>query len=143
MIRNARRHIFISSLYIGETEHELVRPPPRMPPPSQALNTQIDTLSAALAANPELRLTLLLDRNRTTRPGAASPLALLLPLVGAHPERVHAALYRSPALKPPLAWLVPPRFDEGWGTWHAKVYGADDAVLLSGCGPPSPAARRR
>jgi hypothetical protein len=29
--------------------------------------------------------------------------------------------------------LVPPRFNEGWGTWHAKIYGADDDLIISGC----------
>jgi hypothetical protein len=28
--------------------------------------------------------------------------------------------------------IVPRRFDEGWGTWHAKVYGADNEVIISG-----------
>ncbi|TFK46642.1 hypothetical protein OE88DRAFT_1667261 [Heliocybe sulcata] len=31
-----------------------------------------------------------------------------------------------------MAKLVPPRFNEGWGTWHAKIYGADDDVMISG-----------
>jgi CDP-diacylglycerol--glycerol-3-phosphate 3-phosphatidyltransferase len=28
--------------------------------------------------------------------------------------------------------IVPERFDEGWGTWHAKWYGVDDEVIISG-----------
>lgn len=32
-----------------------------------------------------------------------------------------------------MARLVPPRFNEGWGTWHAKIYGVDDEVMISGC----------
>ncbi|KAK7031167.1 CDP-diacylglycerol--glycerol-3-phosphate 3-phosphatidyltransferase [Paramarasmius palmivorus] len=31
-----------------------------------------------------------------------------------------------------MAKIVPPRFNEGWGTWHAKIYGADDDVMISG-----------
>uniref|UniRef100_A0A0W0FSC7 CDP-diacylglycerol--glycerol-3-phosphate 3-phosphatidyltransferase n=1 Tax=Moniliophthora roreri TaxID=221103 RepID=A0A0W0FSC7_MONRR len=31
-----------------------------------------------------------------------------------------------------MAKVVPPRFNEGWGTWHAKIYGADDDVMISG-----------
>ncbi|PSR77599.1 hypothetical protein PHLCEN_2v7789 [Hermanssonia centrifuga] len=31
-----------------------------------------------------------------------------------------------------MAKLVPPRFNEGWGTWHPKIYGVDDEVMLSG-----------
>lgn len=28
--------------------------------------------------------------------------------------------------------VIPPRFREGWGTWHAKIYGVDDEVIISG-----------
>lgn len=28
--------------------------------------------------------------------------------------------------------IVPARYDEGWGTWHGKWYGADDEVIISG-----------
>lgn len=31
-----------------------------------------------------------------------------------------------------MSHLVPRRFDEGWGTWHAKIYGVDNEVILSG-----------
>lgn len=31
-----------------------------------------------------------------------------------------------------LSSLIPPRFNEGFGTWHAKIYGADDTVMISG-----------
>lgn len=41
-------------------------------------------------------------------------------------------MFRSPSLRGPLAKVVPPRFNEGWGTWHAKIYGADDSVMISG-----------
>jgi CDP-diacylglycerol--glycerol-3-phosphate 3-phosphatidyltransferase len=83
-----------------------------------------------------------LDQRRTTRPGARSPVHLLARLVRAHPDRTRVLLYRSPALSGALAKLVPPRFDEGWGTWRAKVYGADDDVLLSGCVRARPAQAR-
>jgi len=45
---------------------------------------------------------------------------------------MHVHLYRSPTLQGLMAKLVPRRFDEGWGTWHAKVYGIDDEVIISG-----------
>jgi CDP-diacylglycerol--glycerol-3-phosphate 3-phosphatidyltransferase len=28
--------------------------------------------------------------------------------------------------------LVPRRFDEGFGTWHSKVYAGDEEVIISG-----------
>jgi hypothetical protein len=41
-------------------------------------------------------------------------------------------MFQSPSLRGLLAKLVPPRFKEGWGTWHAKIYGVDDDVMISG-----------
>ncbi|KAG8698859.1 CDP-diacylglycerol--glycerol-3-phosphate 3-phosphatidyltransferase [Ceratobasidium sp. 394] len=117
MIANARKRIHISSLYIGETETKLVA-----------------ALSDALAKNGELELVIQVDALRSTRPSKAqiSPVHLLLPLIGAYPDRVKVHLFRSPKLNGLLRHLVPRRFDEGWGTWHAKVYLVDDEVLLSG-----------
>ncbi|KAG5637462.1 hypothetical protein H0H81_004479 [Sphagnurus paluster] len=131
LIRRAERHIFISSLYIGSAESELVRLShtssytPYSPP-------QIDTLRTALSEKPELQLYMQLDLNRSTRPGTSSTAKILLPLVEAFPDRVHVSFFRSPSLRGILAKLVPPRFNEGWGTWHAKIYGADDEVIISG-----------
>ena len=31
-----------------------------------------------------------------------------------------------------MSKIVPRRFDEGWGTWHAKIYGVDDETMISG-----------
>jgi CDP-diacylglycerol--glycerol-3-phosphate 3-phosphatidyltransferase len=93
---------------------------------------QIDTLNTAMSSNSSLKLHMNLDLNRTTRPGPHSPVNLLTPLVQRYPDRVHISLYRSPALHGLLSKVVPPRFNEGWGTWHAKIYGTDNEVLLSG-----------
>ncbi|KAF9819729.1 hypothetical protein IEO21_01820 [Rhodonia placenta] len=58
---------------------------------------------------------------------------LLLPLLREFPDRVHVWLFRSPSLKGLMAKIMPPRFNEGWGgTWHPKIYGADDELLISG-----------
>lgn len=79
-----------------------------------------------------LRVYLQLDYNRSTRPGPSSTVALLTPLLNEFPDRCHVSLFRSPKLKGVLSKLVPPRFNEGFGTWHAKIYGADDSVIISG-----------
>ncbi|KAL7283697.1 hypothetical protein ACG7TL_003133 [Trametes sanguinea] len=92
----------------------------------------IDAIRTSLRTNPTLHVYLHLDLNRSTRPGPDSTARILLPLLKEHPERVHVSLFRSPKLKGIMARLVPPRFNEGWGTWHPKVYGADDTVLISG-----------
>ncbi|KLO07327.1 CDP-diacylglycerol-glycerol-3-phosphate 3-phosphatidyltransferase [Schizopora paradoxa] len=115
MIRRARRRIFFSSLYIGESEQYL-----------------IDALGESLLSNPSLRLSMVLDYNRSTRPGPKSTASLLLPLIQQYSDRVDISLFRSPKLKGIMAKAVPRRFDEGWGTWHAKIYGVDDDVLISG-----------
>lgn len=92
----------------------------------------MDALEESLRVNPELHVYVHLDYNRSTRPGPSSTASMLLPLLQAYPDRVHACLFKSPKLKGLMAKLVPRRFDEGWGTWHAKVYGADDEVIISG-----------
>ncbi|EMD38152.1 hypothetical protein CERSUDRAFT_134754 [Gelatoporia subvermispora B] len=114
-VRHAQRRLFISSLYIGSEDIEL-----------------IDTMHASLRRNPDLQVHIHLDYNRSTRPEPRSTAHLLLPLLRDFPDRVHVYLFRSPKLKGLLAKLVPPRFNEGWGTWHPKIYGADDDVLISG-----------
>ncbi|KAG8217778.1 hypothetical protein J3R82DRAFT_5939 [Butyriboletus roseoflavus] len=115
IIRRAKRRIFLSSLYIGASEHQLLA-----------------SLDSALRQNTRLHLHLTLDYNRSTRPGTDSPVLALLPLLRAYGPRVHLSLFRSPKLGGPMTTVVPPRFNEGWGTWHAKVYGADDQVIISG-----------
>ncbi|KAI9571267.1 hypothetical protein HD554DRAFT_2074743 [Boletus coccyginus] len=115
IVRRAKRRIFLSSLYLGPSEHPLLA-----------------SLDTALRKNTRLHLHLALDYNRSTRPGADSPVLALLPLLRAHGPRVHVSLFRSPNLSRPVTAVVPPRFNEGWGTWHAKIYGADDDVIVSG-----------
>lgn len=83
-------------------------------------------------ANPSLQVRLHLDLNRSTRPGPDSTASVLVPLLQAHPDRIRVSLFRSPKLKGLMAKLVPPRYNEGWGTWHPKIYCADDDVLISG-----------
>lgn len=93
---------------------------------------QVDALDDALHRNPGLHLYLNLDYNRSTRPGLTSPILALLPLLRNYEHRVHISLFRSPKLSGMTAKIVPPRFNEGWGTWHAKIYGSDDDVMISG-----------
>jgi CDP-diacylglycerol---glycerol-3-phosphate 3-phosphatidyltransferase len=93
---------------------------------------QVQAFHSALSNNPLLHVYLLLDLNRSTRPGPSSTAHLLLPILRDFPDRVHISLFRSPKLSGMIGKLVPPRFNEGWGTWHAKIYGADDEVMISG-----------
>ncbi|KAI0256582.1 hypothetical protein BJV78DRAFT_1117023 [Lactifluus subvellereus] len=115
LIRGAEKRIFISSLYVGSTETRL-----------------IETIRDTLHTKRSLHVYLQLDYNRSTRPGTSSTAALLVPLLKDFPDRCHVSLFRSPKLKGIFSKLVPPRFNEGFGTWHAKIYGADDSVMISG-----------
>lgn len=104
------------------------------PEPSRILIIiQISILMNRLAEKESLHLHILLDLNRSTRPGSSSTATTLLPLLRAFPDRVHVSLFRSPSLRGIMAKIVPPRFNEGWGTWHAKIYGVDDELIISGC----------
>lgn len=116
-ILSARRHVFISTLYIGKEEHEL-----------------IETLQTALRATPTLRLSITTDALRGTREAPKTCCAsLLAPLVEEFgQERVAITMFHTPRLHGLRKRLIPRRFDEGWGLQHMKIYGFDDEVMLSG-----------
>lgn len=116
-IRGAKRRIYLSTLYIGKAEHEL-----------------ISTLQDALQHNgPDLKVSILTDALRGTReapdPSCAS---LLASLVDKFPDQVEIRLYHTPNLTGFRKALVPKRINEGWGLQHIKLYGIDDEVILSG-----------
>ncbi|KAJ5104504.1 hypothetical protein NUU61_001851 [Penicillium alfredii] len=116
-IRNARRRIYLSTLYIGKTEYEL-----------------IETVGQALRDNPNLKVSILTDALRGTRetpnPSCAS---LLCSLVAEHgPERVEIRMFHTPNLTGLRKKWIPRRINEGWGLQHMKLYGIDDEIILSG-----------
>ena len=94
--------------------------------------SQIENIRDALRRKKSLHVYLQLDYHRSTRPGSSSTVAVVAPLLKDFPDRCHVSLFRSPKLKGVLSSLIPPRFNEGFGTWHAKIYGADDTVMISG-----------
>ncbi|KAJ5198826.1 Phospholipase D phosphatidylserine synthase type [Penicillium cf. griseofulvum] len=116
-IRNARRRIYLSTLYIGKTEHDLV-----------------DTLSQALRSNPDLKVSILTDALRGTRETPnASCASLLCSLVEEYgPERVEIRMFHTPNLTGLRKKWIPSRVNEGWGLQHMKLYGIDDEIILSG-----------
>ncbi|PWY70245.1 CDP-diacylglycerol--glycerol-3-phosphate 3-phosphatidyltransferase [Aspergillus heteromorphus CBS 117.55] len=116
-IKNARKRIYLSTLYIGKTEHDL-----------------IETLDHALHDNPELKVSILTDALRGTRetpnPSCAS---LLSSLVATHgTDRVEIRMFHTPNLTGLKKNWVPNRINEGWGLQHMKLYGFDDEIILSG-----------
>ncbi|KDO24777.1 hypothetical protein SPRG_20814 [Saprolegnia parasitica CBS 223.65] len=118
-IRAAQRRISLSSLYIGTDEL------------SRAL---VATLQEAVAANPCLEVSIVLDYSRGQRGGntAKSSVAVLTPLLEAHPGNVRLHLYRVPQLEHWAAKRLPPPFDETMGVSHSKVYLCDDTLIMSG-----------
>ena len=116
-IGRAKSRIYLSTLYIGKTENEL-----------------ISTIRDALIQNgTELKVSILTDALRGTRetpnPSCAS---LLASLVEEFPDRVEVRMYHTPNLTGLRKALVPKRINEGWGLQHIKLYGIDDTLILSG-----------
>lgn len=116
-IRNAKRRVYLSTLYIGKTEYEL-----------------IETVSLALRDNPALKVSILTDALRGTRetpnPSCASLLCWLVAEYG--PERVEIRMFHTPNLTGLRKKWIPRRINEGWGLQHMKLYGIDDEIILSG-----------
>ncbi|KPI42359.1 CDP-diacylglycerol--glycerol-3-phosphate 3-phosphatidyltransferase [Cyphellophora attinorum] len=115
-IKGAKRRVYLSTLYIGKTEHELIQ-----------------TIDEALSANPKLRVSVLTDALRGTREDPnPSCGTLLAPLVTKYGDRVTICMYHTPNLNGWRKKHMPKRINEGWGLQHMKLYGFDDEILLSG-----------
>ncbi|KAF2727712.1 hypothetical protein EJ04DRAFT_398347, partial [Polyplosphaeria fusca] len=115
-ISKAQSRIYLSTLYIGKTEHDLIA-----------------TIRDALLKNPKLRISFLTDALRGTRetpnPSCAS---LLAPLITEFGDRVEVRMYHTPNLTGLRKRFIPRRINEGWGLQHMKLYGIDDEVIISG-----------
>lgn len=116
-IRNAQSRIFLSSLYIGKHQNELV-----------------DLIHDELQRKPKLKVDILLDCLRSTRDFPNhSTATLLVPLVEKFgKDRVNIRLYHTPHLHGYKELLTPPRLNEVFGLQHMKIYGFDNEVMLSG-----------
>ncbi|KAF1957261.1 CDP-diacylglycerol-glycerol-3-phosphate 3-phosphatidyltransferas-like protein [Byssothecium circinans] len=116
-ISKAQSRIYLSTLYIGKTEHEL-----------------ISTIRHSLQQNPNLRISFLTDALRGTRETpSASCASLLAPLIAEFgPSRVEIRMFHTPNLTGLRKKVVPKRINEGWGLQHMKLYGVDDEIILSG-----------
>ncbi|KAI9041656.1 CDP-diacylglycerol--glycerol-3-phosphate 3-phosphatidyltransferase [Aspergillus affinis] len=116
-ILKAKRRIYLSTLYIGKTEYELIQ-----------------TLDQALRDNPDLKVSILTDCLRGTRetpnPSCASLLSSLVAEYGA--DRVEIRMFHTPNLTGLRKKWIPRRINEGWGLQHMKLYGIDDEIILSG-----------
>lgn len=114
----AKTRVFLSSLYVGKAQTEL-----------------IEVIDKALTDNEELTVSILTDALRGTReaPHNVCSASILVPLVekfGKH--RVDIRMYHTPHLKGFTKSLTPKRINEAWGLQHMKLYGFDDEIMLSG-----------
>lgn len=117
-IKSAKSRIFLSSLYIGKSQYELIQ-----------------CIDDALSKNEDLKVYILTDALRGTReaPENRCSASLLIPLVDKHGKhRVDIRMYHTPHLNGFTKSLTPRRINEGWGLQHMKLYGFDDEILLSG-----------
>ncbi|KAG5519757.1 hypothetical protein PMAC_000030 [Pneumocystis sp. 'macacae'] len=116
-ILNAKKRVFLCTLYVGKTEYELY-----------------EVLHKALSSNMDLKVSILMDALRGTReaplPTSASLLAPLILLFGK--DRVDISMYHTPNLSGLKKKILPSRINECWGIQHMKIYGFDDEVMLSG-----------
>lgn len=80
-----------------------------------------------------MKVNILLDSLRGTRDsGKGSSASLLYPLLKAYPNQVRVSMYHTPDLSGLLKQVMPPRFNEGIGLMHMKVYAFDDTLIMSG-----------
>ncbi|KAI5949297.1 PGS1 [Candida jiufengensis] len=117
-IANAQHRIYLSSLYIGKGQVELIQ-----------------CLDDALSKNQNLKLYILTDVLRGTReaPNNICSASILVPLEKKFGKtRVDLRMYHTPNLSGITKQLTPKRINEGWGLQHMKLYGFDDEIILSG-----------
>ena len=116
-IQGAKKRIYLSTLYIGRFEHELL----------STIRTTLQQSSSAF------RVSILTDALRGTREAPdSSSASLLASLVAEFPDQVEVRMYHTPNLTGIRKALIPKRINEGWGLQHIKLYGIDDEVILSG-----------
>ena len=115
-LRNAKKMIFLATLYVGKTETELV-----------------ECIREALRDSSELKVSFLTDALRGTREDPSPSCASLLATLAVEfPEQVEIRMYHTPNLRGLRKKLIPKRINEGWGLQHMKLYGIDDEIILSG-----------
>ncbi|RLV92792.1 CDP-diacylglycerol-glycerol-3-phosphate 3-phosphatidyltransferase [Spathaspora sp. JA1] len=116
-ISSAKNRIYLSSLYIGKTQTDL-----------------IECIDQAMDQNEDLQVHILTDALRGTREApqhcSASLLVGLVEKYGKH--RIDVRMYHTPHLSGLTKQITPKRINEGWGLQHMKLYGFDQEIILSG-----------
>ncbi|KAJ3270502.1 Tubulin polyglutamylase complex subunit 1 [Terramyces sp. JEL0728] len=107
-IRNAKSKIILVSLYIGD----------------ERIVTHLED-----ALNRGVQVEILVDYFRGTR--TEKELDMLAGLQAKFPH-LKVSYYKSPNVGPIIEKIVPPRFIEGFGLQHIKLYQFDSRVIISG-----------
>ena len=125
-IRNSKKIVSIASLYIGtgSSEKDLVW-----------------ELEQAVRNNIKLKLRIVVDKNRGTRPApktGASTASICSRLQGTFPGNVSVNFFEMPAAatvtnaRSVVESLFPSRLNEVFRTFHLKIYAFDDNVIVTG-----------
>ncbi|CAI2322340.1 unnamed protein product [Caenorhabditis sp. 36 PRJEB53466] len=112
--KKAKKRIALSSLYLGDGEHE---------------KKLVSTIRESID-NANVEVTVLLDMLRGTRRSSSgeSSVSVLQPIS----DKAKIFLYHTPELSGFLKRVFPERADEIIGLQHMKLYIFDDSVLISG-----------
>ncbi|VDK71556.1 unnamed protein product [Litomosoides sigmodontis] len=114
LIREAKKRIIIATLYLGSGRYE------------EAL---VDELKKALDANPNLKVSILVDYLRGTRGGEGrSSVSLLKRLM----PRASVYLFHTPCLRGLKKMFLPERVNEVVGLQHMKLLLFDNHIIFTG-----------
>uniref|UniRef100_A0A914ZA49 CDP-diacylglycerol--glycerol-3-phosphate 3-phosphatidyltransferase n=1 Tax=Panagrolaimus superbus TaxID=310955 RepID=A0A914ZA49_9BILA len=113
-IKTSKKRVIFSSLYLGTGDLEL---------------DLVNTLKEALETNPALKISILLDYLRGTRPSPEKSSATLLSSIA---DKAKVFFYHTPDLRGIKKNYLPAKFNEIVGLQHMKFYIFDDSVIISG-----------
>ena len=97
-------------------------------------HSKVSLLEKQIRTNPSLKVDVLVDYFRGSRVDAngKSTISLLSSLIEKYPQQFTLSLYHTPKVTDLIKRVVPPRFIEGFGLQHMKLYIFDDSLLISG-----------
>uniref|UniRef100_A0AC35GKD4 CDP-diacylglycerol--glycerol-3-phosphate 3-phosphatidyltransferase n=1 Tax=Panagrolaimus sp. PS1159 TaxID=55785 RepID=A0AC35GKD4_9BILA len=113
-IKTSKKRVIFSSLYLGTGDLEV---------------DLINTLKESLESNPDIKISILLDYLRGTRPSPVKSSATLLSTIA---EKANIFFYHTPDLRGIKKNYLPAKFNEIVGLQHMKFYIFDDSVIISG-----------
>lgn len=114
--RNAKRRIYMASLYIGTGDLE-----------KNLLKVTVENIKITK----DLKFAVLLDYQRGTR-GEINSRTLFQQFASGVSDRCHLYLYQTPRIQGAWSKVLPSRYNEIVGLQHMKLYISDDSVILSG-----------